>query len=114
MKKLFTISIFTGLLIMSNNTVSSQGAWQRMFTDNFDNTGSYNSWERTNRFHYNSNICQYDPAVPAIANYDSRNVLVLTATKSGSIYRSGHVKSFYNFKPAVNEEFRVSAAIKFI
>jgi hypothetical protein len=90
------------------------GPWQRTFTDNFDNTGSFNNWQRTSRFDYNSNLCQYDAGVPAIANYDGRNVLVLTATKSGNVWRSGHVKSNYNFKPANNEEFRVSSQIKLI
>src|SRR5689334_2922535 len=52
------------------------GAWQRVFTDNFDNTGSFNNWQRTSRFDYNSNLCQYDAAVPTIANWDYRNVLV--------------------------------------
>src|SRR5437868_12531431 len=79
-------------------------AWQRMFTDDFTNTGSFNSWTKANRFDYNSNYCQYDPNVPVIGTYDSRNVLVLTATKSGSIWKSGHVKSNYSFKPGTNEE----------
>jgi len=39
----------------------------------------------------------------------------LTATKiSASNYQSGHVKSNYSFKPAVNEEYRVSASIKLV
>jgi hypothetical protein len=90
------------------------GPWQRTFTDDFNNTGSFNNWQRTSRFDYNSNYCQYDAAVPAIGNYDGRNVLVLTATKSGSVWKSGHVKSNYNFKPGVNEEYRVSSQIKLI
>jgi hypothetical protein len=90
------------------------GPWQRQFTDDFNNTGSFNNWQRTSRLDYNSNVCQYDAAVPAIANYDGRNVLVLTATKSGSIWKSGHVKSNYSFKPNVNEEYRVSSQIKLI
>jgi hypothetical protein len=95
-------------------TPRALGPWQRTLTDNFDNTSSFNRWQRTSRFDYNSNLCQYDAAVPAIANYDGRNVLVLTATKSGNIWKSGHVKSNYSFKPATNEEYRVSASIKLI
>lgn len=90
------------------------GPWQRVFTDNFDNTGSWSRWQRTSRFDYNSNVCQYDGGVPSIGNYDSRSVLVLTATKNGNNWRSGHVKSNYNFKPNTNEEYRVSAQIKLI
>ena len=90
------------------------GPWQRVFIDNFDNSASFNNWERTNRFDYNSNLCQYDASVPHIANYDWRNCLVLTATKSGSVWKSGHVKSYYNFKPGTNEEYRVSSQIKLI
>jgi hypothetical protein len=90
------------------------GPWTRQFTDDFTATGSFNNWIRTSRFDYNSNVCQYDGAVPAIANHDGRNVLVLTATKSGNIWKSGHVKSKYSFKPNVNEEYRVSSQIKLI
>src|SRR5688572_8581897 len=99
MKKLFTILMLTASLMATENTVFAQGAWQRLFTDNFDNTTSFNNWQRTSRFDYNSTLCQYDAAVPAITSYESKSVLVLTATKSGSVYRSGHVKSNYNFKP---------------
>ena len=95
-------------------SATAVGPWQRTFTENFDNSSSFNRWERTSRFDYNSNVCQYDAGVPFIGNYDYRSVLVLTATKSGNIYRSGHVKSYYNFKPGVNEEYRVSASIKLI
>jgi hypothetical protein len=90
------------------------GPWQRVFTENFSSTASFNNWQRANRFDYNSNLCQYDPNVPTIGTYDNRNVLVLTATKSGNIWKSGHVKSYFNFKPGVNEEYRVSAAIKLV
>src|SRR5687768_10806749 len=134
MKKPFNISSLFTAVIISVLTFSCQyqeetttpvskdeqttpravGPWQRTFTDNFDNTGSFSNWQRTSRFDYNSNLCQYDAGVPAIANYDGRNVLVLTATRSGNVWRSGHVKSNYNFKPAVNQEYRVSSQIKLI
>lgn len=100
--------------ISSQTVAGAVSSWQRTFIDNFDNTGSFNNWERTSRFDYNSNVCKYDATVPKIANYDYRNVLVLTATKSGSIWKSGHVKSYYNFKPGVNEEYRVSSSVKLI
>ncbi len=99
---------------ISGNSLKSTGAWQRVFTDNFDSITSFNNWTRTSRFDYNSNYCQYDASVPAIGNYDYKSVLVLTATKSGSIWKSGHVKSNYSFKPALNEEYRVSSSIKLI
>jgi hypothetical protein len=95
-------------------TTAALGPWTRQFTDDFSNTGSFNNWQRTARFDYNSNLCQYESANPAIAAYDGRSVLVLTAYKSGSIWKSGHVKSNYNFKPNVNEEYRVSSQIKLI
>ena len=98
----------------ANVTPRAVGPWQRQLTDNFDNASSFNNWIRTSRFDYNSNLCQYDAAVPSIANYDYRSVLVLTATKSGNVWKSGHVKSRYSFKPANNEEYRVSAQIKLI
>ena len=97
-----------------NGKTSAMGPWTRQFTDDFTATGSFNNWVKTSRFDYNSNVCQYDAAVPAIANYDGRNVLVLTATKSGNIWKSGHVKSNYSFKPNVNEEYRVSSQIKLV
>lgn len=120
---LFTASCKKGEAI-SEQAISTQlnadgktaalGPWTRQFTDDFTATGSFNNWIRTSRFDYNSNVCQYDGAVPAIANHDGRNVLVLTATKSGNIWKSGHVKSKYSFKPNVNEEYRVSSQIKLV
>lgn len=90
-------------------------AWQRVFTDDFTNTGSWNNWTRTNgRFDYNSTLCWYNSASTSMASYDGRTCLVLTATKNGNIWNSGHVKSNYNFKPGNNTEFRVSASIKLI
>src|SRR5688572_15497519 len=94
----------TGTQKKTGNKLGALGPWQRVFTDNFDNASSLNSWQRTSRFDYNSNVCQYDASVPAVANHDWRNVLVLTATKSGNIWKSGHVKSNFSFKPGVNEE----------
>lgn len=94
--------------------LKAASAWGRVFTDNFDNTGSWNNWQRTQRKDYNSSLCQYLSSNPQIGNYDNRNVLVLTATKNGSIWNSGHIKSNYSFKPGNNEEYRVSAQIKLI
>ncbi|MGL1885901.1 MAG: hypothetical protein OCD76_05245 [Reichenbachiella sp.] len=96
------------------NVASATGSWQRTFLDNFSNSGSFNNWSKTTRFDYNSNYCHYDASVPHISSYDNRNVLVLTATKSGNIWQSGHVKSNYSFKPGWNEEYRVSSSIKLI
>lgn len=89
-------------------------AWTRLFTDDFTNSSSFNNWTRTARADYNSEICNYQFSNPAIASYDSRNVLVLTASGSGSYFTSGHVKSNYSFQPGNNEEYRVSAQIKLI
>lgn len=89
-------------------------AWSRQFTDDFTSSSSFNNWTRTNRADYNSGICNYQSANPAIASYDSRSVLVLTASGSGSYFTSGHVKSNYSFQPGNNEEYRVSAQIKLI
>lgn len=94
---------------------STTSGWIRVFTDDF-NSGSNlnNNWLLTSRADYNSSICVYDPSVPHIGNYDYKDVLVLTATKTGSTVKSGHVKSKFNFKPATNEEYRTSASIKLI
>ena len=88
--------------------------WSRAFTDNFDNSGSWNNWSREQRYDYNSSLCYYRYDDPTIANYDYRNCLVITAYKSGNKWNSGHVKSYYSFKPGTNEEYRVSAQIKLI
>lgn len=91
------------------------GSWTRVFTEDFNNSASLDDWTRTHRYDYNSDRCFYDNSVPAIASYDGRQVLVLTATSSGGgMYKSGHIKSNYNFKPGTNEEYRVSAEIKLI
>ncbi len=95
-------------------TNGTPSAWARQFTDDFNDTTSFKNWMRTNRADYNSSICNYQSSNPTIANYDSKNVLVLTASGSGSNYTSGHVKSNYSFKPANNEQYRVSAQIKLI
>jgi len=100
--------------IPGTKTALSQGPWVRQFTDDFNDASSFNNWTRTNRADYNSSICNYSSADPSIATYDSRSVLVLTASGSGSNYTSGHVKSNYSFKPGNNEEYRVSAQIKLI
>lgn len=88
------------------------GSWVRVFIDDFST--NLNNWSKTSRADYNSSLCIYDAAVPTIGNYDSRSVLVLTATRNGNTYKSGHIKSNYSFKPQVNEEYRTSASIKFI
>ncbi len=102
--------------VLAANTTSIQAvsAWTRQFTDDFTNTSSFNNWTRASRADYNSSICNYQTSNPTIGSYDSRSVLVLTASGSGSYYTSGHVKSNYSFKPANNEEYRVSAQIKLI
>ncbi len=89
-------------------------AWTRVFTDGFDNSGSWSNWSRQERYDYNSSLCYYRYSNPTIANYDYRSCLVLTAYKNGNIWNSGHVKSYYSFKPGTNEEYRVSAQIKLV
>lgn len=98
----------------SNLRTQAVGAWQRVLTDDFTNSGSLNNWSVTNRADYNSSICLYQPGNVSFGTYDSRNVLVLTANKNGSSYNSGHIKSNFSFKPANNEEWRVSSQIKLI
>ncbi|MBC7654108.1 MAG: glycoside hydrolase [Oligoflexus sp.] len=93
------------------------GAWETVLWDGFDNQNIFNSqFEKTgNRNDYNSNICYYDSSVPTLASKDGRQVLVLTATKVGTnSYKSGHVKTYYSFKPGNNEEYRVMSNIKLI
>jgi hypothetical protein len=93
-------------------TPRAVGAWQRQLTEDFNNL---NNWQKTNRFDYNSNYCRYDATVPVIGGADGRTVLMLTATKDGTnVWKSGHIKSNYSFKPGVNEEYRVSSQIKLI
>lgn len=132
LNKFFNILAFSGIVIslVACKTSNAQpelkaaeksavqtravGAWTRLFTDDFTNSSSFNNWTRTNRADYNSGICNYQSSNPAIASYDSRSVLVLTASGSGSYFTSGHVKSNYSFQPGNNEEYRVSAQIKLI
>jgi hypothetical protein len=91
------------------------GPWQRVLTDNFSNSGSLGAWQVTSRADYNSSICNYVPGAVSFGTEDGRGVMRLTATKiSATNYQSGHVKSNYSFKPAANEEYRVSASIKLI
>jgi len=89
-------------------------SWGRVFTDDFASTASWTNWIRTNRFDYNSNYCSYLSSNPQIETCDGLSCLVLTASKNGDIWNSGHVKSNYSFKPATNQEFRVSASIKLV
>ena len=96
----------------SESHLKAAMAWTNVFTDNFDNTGSWNNWTRTERFDYNSDYCEYLASDPQIATYDNKSCLVLTAVKNGSIWNSGHVKSNISFKPGINEEYRTSAYIK--
>lgn len=93
-------------------TLSSKAAWSRVFTDNFN--GNLNKWEKTTRKDYNSSICNYVSSNPRIGNLDGKSSLLLRAYKSGNEYTSGHVKSFFSFKPKRNEQYRVSASIKLI
>lgn len=96
------------------NEIKAASAWTRVFTDDFSNTGSWNNWTRTQRRDYNSSLCQYMSSNPQIATHDGRSCLVLTATRNGSIWNSGHVKSHFSFRPGTNQEIRVSAQIKLI
>lgn len=97
---------------IGGGTGTVPGVWERVFTDEFNDLDSFDNWERTERFDYNSDLCQYLAAIPTVDTYDGKNCLVLTATKNGSIWNSGHVKSIYEMKPGNNSEFRTSAYIK--
>lgn len=98
-----------------NGKTAAIGAWSRVFIDDFTTSSSLNNWSAASRTDYNSSICKYESFVPAVANYDNRDVLVLTATKVGSTYQSGLVKTkTFAFKPGINEEYRTSASIKLI
>jgi hypothetical protein len=101
----------------SSERVAAVGPWTRQFTEDFS-AGSKitDRWTAANRKDYNSNYCQYDPAVPVLATNDFRQCLVISATKTGTdAYKSGLLKTkTYTFKPARNEEFRVSSQIKLI
>jgi hypothetical protein len=103
----------------SSQRVAAVGPWTRQFTENFTvpSSGSFNfsQWSRAARKDYNSNLCTYNSGVPKVEKQDFRDVLVINATKTGTdAYKSGLIKSTYNFKPARNEEFRVSSQIKLI
>ena len=90
------------------------GPWQRVFTDNFNSSGNLNQWQKTNRKDYNSNICNYVSGNPRLASLDNKQCLELSAYKYGNEYRSGHVKSYWDFHPANNEEYHLTASIKLI
>ena len=94
-------------------SLKAASSWVRVFTDNFDNSGNLSQWIAAERFDYNSNLCKYLASNPLIATYDNLSCLVLTATKNGTIWNSGLLKSKFSFKPAVNEEYHTSAYIKF-
>jgi hypothetical protein len=135
-KQLFITAgaLFVGLLTFyscDNGDISSvsetaspiappPSAWSMTFREDFNvpTSGSFtfSQWEKANRKDYNSALCTYDPNVPKVEKQDFRDVLVLNATKTGTdAYKSGLIKTkTYSFKPARNEEFRVSSQIKLI
>ncbi|WP_299437559.1 glycoside hydrolase [uncultured Aquimarina sp.] len=90
------------------------GPWNRQFTDNFNSGGNLNQWQKTSRNDYNSNLCKYESWIPRIRTLDGRSSLELRAFKSGSQYKSGHVKSWFDFHPGRNEEYRLRSRIKLI
>ncbi len=96
-------------------TLQRIGPWVETFVDGFDSGANIGTnWEKTNRTDYNSSLCSYSSSNPKIASLDSRSCLELSASKTGSNYTSGHVKSFYSFQPGNNEEYRLRAYIKFL
>ncbi len=100
---------------METTTLSQKvGPWERQFSDEFSKTVSTKKWKKTNRRDYNSNQCEYVSGNPKIQTFEGRSCLELSAYKYKNRYRSGHVKSKYSFKPKKNEEYRVSALIKFV
>lgn len=110
LSKLTEVNTLDGSIAKAN----AIGPWVRDFTENFS-TATFPQWTLTNRKDYNSIYCQYDPSVPKVATVDGLSSLVLTATKTGTnAYKSGHIKSTYNFKPANNTEYRVSSKIKLV
>lgn len=94
--------------------IVTDSIWTRVFTDEFSSGASLNNWARTERYDYNSSLCSYVPANSTVATYENKSCLVLTAVKSGSIWKSGHVKSNFSFKPTNNTEYKTSAYIKLI
>lgn len=106
----------TAVEIVDGIDEAKAGPWQRQFTDNFNSNGNLNKWQRThNRADYNSRVCQYKNWNSEIANLDGRSCLRLQAYKKGdNSYESGHVKSYFNFHPERNEEYRVTARIKLV
>lgn len=100
--------------VVANAEAKAVGPWQKVFNDQFNAGGNLNKWQKTNRPDYNSANCNYQSGNPKIGSLDNASCLVLTATKSGNKYYSGHVKSNYSFKPGINQEFRVYARIKLI
>ncbi len=88
--------------------------WQTMFEDNFNDKGSLHKWEKAERPDFNSNNCIYKANNPKIGTIDDYSCLVLSASKKGNEYESGHVKSFFVFKPEKNEEYRVESKIKLV
>ena len=99
-----------------NNALSNKNnEWTNVFIDNFNQGGNLNKWERTHgRNDYNSRICAYKYWNSSIQNFDNRSCLRLRSYKvNNNSYESGHVKSKFNFKPKRNEQYRVSAMIKF-
>jgi hypothetical protein len=97
-----------------NSSSLKASTWSKVFEDYFSSTASLYNWSAAERYDYNSDYCYYKSSNPTIATYGGVSCLVLTATKSGSIWNSGFVKSNYSFTPATNESYRISAYIKMV
>jgi len=104
----------TDLEISDELDESKAGPWTRVFTDNFNANGNLNQWQKANRYDYNSSLCRYNAGIPRIRTLDGRSSLELRAYKSGSEYRSGHVKSYFRFDAGYGQQYRVRARIKMI
>ncbi len=99
------------------NEKSAVGPWVNVFSEYFASASTFSSqWVRTTgRYDYNSEgICYYNDYKSNLASRDGRTVLEINASKDGNIYRSGHVKSNFNYTVGNNEEYRVTATIKFV
>jgi hypothetical protein len=103
--------------INTNSTTAkvASSPWVKQFEDNFNVGSTLSQWTKAQRTDYNSKYCDYNSSVPTIQTRDGKGCLEIKTTKlSATKYKSGLIKSNYQYKPENNTEYMLSANIKLI
>lgn len=93
------------------------GNWTEVFKDDFTTSGSSSmNWIfENNRADYNSTqTTDYRASQANYAEWDNQEVMELSAIRSGSRFKAGHIKSKIQFGPEQNEELRFKARLKLV